>query len=113
VKELGSEYGVVLGSYIGRMAAYGCPELTRAESLQMLFIRYQVCSNGVTVTENKIKIHAFVQPAVPTALYAPRLKLCALPIVSGFEEDALLWGPDLRLSSRGTEKRENKGQWAC
>jgi len=30
VKELGSEYGVVLGSFIGRLIAHDCPELTRA-----------------------------------------------------------------------------------
>ena len=43
VKELGSEYGVVFGSFIGRLIAHDCTELARAESLlQVLFKRYQI-----------------------------------------------------------------------
>ena len=43
VKELGSEYGMMLGSFIGRLIAHDRPELTRAKSfLPLLFKRYHI-----------------------------------------------------------------------
>lgn len=47
VKELGSEYGVMLGSFIGRLIAHDRPELTRAKSfLPVLFKRYHIWLKG-------------------------------------------------------------------